>query len=122
MMPGLFHEKKDDLALPWLAPCVDEAEEDQPKDHWVRLEPSNDDVENSEDEEVEENAAESRPQVDRAQIVAYFGGMAFKLSDQQWLASEFPDRKRLWYGSSGDVGIQPQKNLVQAIKTGRVYK
>eukprot|EP00798_Chlamydomonas_sp_ICE-L_P020318 gene20318-27074_t len=102
-------DRMDELAKPWVAPSADDAEKDQLEEHWERWEPSYDDCENSEDEGVEHNAAESQPQ-------------AFKLSVQQWLASEFPDRKRQWYGSSGDVGIQPQKNLVQAIKTGRVEK
>eukprot|EP00798_Chlamydomonas_sp_ICE-L_P024523 gene24523-10127_t len=113
--------KMDELAQPWVAPSCDDLEGDQlegDEEYWT---PYCDDGEDSKDEGVEDNAAESQP-VDKAEIVAYFGGMAFKLSDQQWLARLYPNRKLQWYGSSAVVGRQALESLIQSIKAGRVNK
>eukprot|EP00798_Chlamydomonas_sp_ICE-L_P004013 gene4013-14092_t len=114
-------DRMEELSQLWLAPSCDDTEGDQLEDDEGRWTPYYDDVENSKDEEVEENAAESQP-VDRAEIVAYFGGVAFKLSDQQWLARLHPDRKPQWYGGGTDVGRRGLNALLRDIKAGRVHK
>eukprot|EP00798_Chlamydomonas_sp_ICE-L_P016623 gene16623-22870_t len=114
-------DRMEELAQPWVAPSCDDAEEEEEEeleDEEERWTPYNDDGEDSKDEEVKDNAAESQP-VDRAEIVAYFGGMAFKRSDQEWLARLYPNRKRQWYGSGADAGRQGLKTLIQSIKAGR---
>eukprot|EP00798_Chlamydomonas_sp_ICE-L_P005711 gene5711-12773_t len=114
-------DRMEELAQPWVAPSRYEAEEEEQEDDEERWTPYNDDSEDSKDEGLEDNAADSQP-VDRAEIVAYFGGMAFKRSDQEWLARLYPNRKRQWYGSGDYVGRQGLVTLIQGIKAGRIHK
>eukprot|EP00798_Chlamydomonas_sp_ICE-L_P009146 gene9147-16270_t len=113
-------DRTEELAQAWVAPSFDNAENDQLDNEGVQWTPYNDDSEDIKDAGVEDSAAESQP-VDGAEIVAYFGGMAFKKSDEEWVARLYPGMKLRWYGSGADAGRQRLKTLIQSVKAGRVY-